>query len=364
MPDLRVLTNIANPYNGALYDELNAIGCETEVLYKSEPAHEGRTWTIDRRPYERTTSPRQDFQSMAGDPSENTLLSGGYHRLRDILRLSVGALTSTRLSFWGERLRLERSSAQVRLVQRALLQPMSCVFAIGTWARESYRQLAPPGTPVHVFPYGLPAATVAPNRTPEPVFGYAGSLIARKGIGGFLAAVGALSGHRPRIDIVGSGPERQSLEHLGEQLGLDISWHEEVSSRKLNVLRSGWWAQVVPSRYDGWGMVVPEALAAGVPVIATDRVGAARDLVVQGVTGELVHSPSGLAAALSRLLDATYQAHLSGGARLLGRELVADRAAPWLVSVLKERPSRDESFLKAAMTAAGAAGLSRPERSR
>ena len=34
-----------------------------------------------------------------------------------------------------------------------------------------------------------------------------------------------------------------------------------------------------PSRYDGWGMIVPEALAAGMPVISSDRTGAARELI-------------------------------------------------------------------------------------
>ena len=35
----------------------------------------------------------------------------------------------------------------------------------------------------------------------------------------------------------------------------------------------------VPSRYDGWGLVVPEGLASGLPVIATDRMGAALEFV-------------------------------------------------------------------------------------
>ena len=44
----------------------------------------------------------------------------------------------------------------------------------------------------------------------------------------------------------------------------------------------------VPSRYDGWGLVVPEGLASGLPVIATDRMGAALEFVRSGKNGQLI----------------------------------------------------------------------------
>ena len=52
----------------------------------------------------------------------------------------------------------------------------------------------------------------------------------------------------------------------------------------------------VPSRYDGWGMVVPEGLASGLPVIATDRMGAAFEFIETGRNGWLI--PAGDADAL------------------------------------------------------------------
>ncbi len=46
----------------------------------------------------------------------------------------------------------------------------------------------------------------------------------------------------------------------------------------------------VPSRYDGWGLVVPEGLASGLPVIASDRMGAALEFVESGRNGWLVRA--------------------------------------------------------------------------
>ena len=47
---------------------------------------------------------------------------------------------------------------------------------------------------------------------------------------------------------------------------------------------------VLPSRHDGWGVVIQEALSAGLPVIATRQTGAAYDLVEEGKNGFLVEA--------------------------------------------------------------------------
>ena len=61
-------------------------------------------------------------------------------------------------------------------------------------------------------------------------------------------------------------------------------------------------AFVLPSRHDGWGVVVNEALGAGLPIIVSDRVGA-RDLVQHGGNGFItsVGDIDGLAGALLKL---------------------------------------------------------------
>jgi glycosyltransferase involved in cell wall biosynthesis len=62
---------------------------------------------------------------------------------------------------------------------------------------------------------------------------------------------------------------------------------------------------VLPSRFEPWGLVVNEAMAAGLPVLATERVGCVDDLVRAGETGMLVPAESVLAltAAMQKLFD-------------------------------------------------------------
>jgi glycosyltransferase involved in cell wall biosynthesis len=85
---------------------------------------------------------------------------------------------------------------------------------------------------------------------------------------------------------------------------------------------------VLPSSYEPWGLVVNEALASGLPVIASDRVGAAHDLVP-----EALRFPAGDPAGLERALQAWGSGRLPGGdagrearARIAGFSFAADAA--------------------------------------
>ena len=62
---------------------------------------------------------------------------------------------------------------------------------------------------------------------------------------------------------------------------------------------------VLPSRFEPWGLVVNEAMAAGLPVLASERVGCVDDLVRAGETGMIVPAESELAltAAMQKLFD-------------------------------------------------------------
>ena len=80
---------------------------------------------------------------------------------------------------------------------------------------------------------------------------------------------------------------------------------------------------VLPSLRDSWGLVVNEAMASGLPVIATDRVGCVDDLVIEDRTGHVVESGSveQLAAAMGSLMsDRPKRERLARGAR----DLIAD----------------------------------------
>jgi glycosyltransferase involved in cell wall biosynthesis len=124
----------------------------------------------------------------------------------------------------------------------------------------------------------------------ERVFLFSGSLIERKGVDLLARAFVRLvnQGVNARLKIVGEGELRQSVE---QTLAAVRDRVEFAGFKHWNELpREYASADVlcVPSRYDGWGLVVPEGLASGLPVIGTDRMGAALEFIETGRNGWLI----------------------------------------------------------------------------
>lgn len=105
---------------------------------------------------------------------------------------------------------------------------------------------------------------------------------------------------KARLEIFGDGPERTELERLAEELGLSerTTFHGYVEGARgagrFSVL-------AVPSTKESFGVAALEAMADGLPVVAT-RVGGLPEVVVHGKTGVLVPPEDPLAMA-NALLD-------------------------------------------------------------
>jgi glycosyltransferase involved in cell wall biosynthesis len=176
-----------------------------------------------------------------------------------------------------------------------------------------------------------PTAGGPPPALGRPVVGLVGRLVPEKGVDVFLRAAALVSGVVPQAAflVVGDGPLRPDLEHRAAMLGLagtvTFTGYRSDATRLL----AGLDVLAVPSRSDGSPLVVCEAMAAGVPVVAS-RVGGLPDLVEDGGSGLLVRpgEAEDLARALvSLLLDPEAARRL--GAR--GRTLAATHSHERLV---------------------------------
>jgi glycosyltransferase involved in cell wall biosynthesis len=133
---------------------------------------------------------------------------------------------------------------------------------------------------------------------------------------------------RLRLDIYGTGSEEKNLIALASKLGLEktIIFHGAIPSDQVAQAYARADLFVLPSNIEPWGLVVNEALSEGVPVICPYWVGAAADLVLNGLTGYVMENnePSTIAAAIERAW-CNRNSLASFGER--GRELV--RNGPW-----------------------------------
>lgn len=212
-----------------------------------------------------------------------------------------------------------------RYADRAFARPARRLIAISDAVRRFLEQAGHDPAKLITIHYGLdelpsarseptPAAAGIPADAPLALA--VGRLIAQKDHATLLRAFARVNSALPeaRLAILGSGPLEAETRTLAGELGLadavtmpgrtDISdWLERAD------------VFVHTSRWEGFGIVLLEAMLAGLPVVAT-RVSAVPEVVAGGETGVLVEAGDvdGLAAALQPLLTDREHARALGEA--------------------------------------------------
>ena len=121
-------------------------------------------------------------------------------------------------------------------------------------------------------------------------------LAPEKGPDTLVRAVAHARDLRLVLVLAGSGAERARLEALAAELGVrlvilpDVPWNRIVERFAIADLFA------LLSRHEPWGVVVNEAAACGLPLVVSDRVGAAFDLVEDGRNGAIVPADDWVAA--------------------------------------------------------------------
>ncbi len=155
---------------------------------------------------------------------------------------------------------------------------------------------------------GRQAARRTLGLTDVPMVVLVGRLEHEKGAHDALDALALLAaeGPPPHLVLVGDGARADDLHAQAARLGLSDNVHMtgRLADRSVADLVGAADLALVPSRYEPFGLVALEAMAAGTPVVATTT-GGLRDVVADGVTGIAVPpaDPAALAAAMRRLLD-------------------------------------------------------------
>jgi len=227
---------------------------------------------------------------------------------------------STLTGFLDSEEKLARKDQELRLADR--------IFVASSFTRRTLADFAGPLAPVEVIPYGFPP--VGDARQHAPLTGrplkllFVGGLSQRKGIADLFAAVRAL-GSRVELTVVGA----KAVEG-NAALDAALAAHRWIPSLPhdaiLKLMREHD-VFVFPSLFEGFGLVITEAMSQGTPVITTDRT-AGPDLIEHGRNGWLVEAgnTAALQASIENLLQHPEQVAAAG------REAMdTARRRPWEV---------------------------------
>ncbi|TVP61472.1 MAG: glycosyltransferase [Nodularia sp. (in: Bacteria)] len=319
LPKIKITfyTIVPSPYQRDIFSALSQHPAIDLKVFYLEPACSDSPWPEKSlQPYESILPgfhlawglSRFHFNWHLPDMTESdVIVLNGYMSITSQLLLRFQA-KQTPCIFWGEQMVGSSGGLKGNLQQTlaSVLEKCDAIAAIGSHAVQDYQQRFP-GKPIFNIPYFCDLAAFSQEipqrpRTPATIL-FCGQMIPRKGVDLLLSAFEQLieMGLAARLLLVGreadlpqmltevSEKTRQSIEYAGFQAPEDLPQF----FRQADIF-------VLPSRHDGWGVVVNQAIGAGLPVICSDAVGAANDLIDQGMNGYVF--PNGDQATLTQIL--------------------------------------------------------------
>jgi glycosyltransferase involved in cell wall biosynthesis len=217
-----------------------------------------------------------------------------------------------------------------RLVRRA-----SAVLVVGSMARRSMLERGANPDLIHVFAntvdverFAARALLLRDRRSElrqrfgfvpaEVVVACVARLVPEKGIDVLIHAA-ARATSRPALLLVGSGAERAPLEQLAATLGVHAEFVGDLPWDRISEAYVAADAFALLSRHEPWGVVVNEAAASGLPLLLSDEVGAAFDLLRPGENGVRVPAEDvgAAAAALDLLAQPDVRSRYSASSRTI-----------------------------------------------
>jgi glycosyltransferase involved in cell wall biosynthesis len=332
---LAVITNILTPYRLPLFEYFGRSTKECTVLLQAE-REDNRQWRLGSVTFKTEVLPGLHLHPSGAEVAVH-LNYGVLHRLRRLqpdVVLSGGfapanvaaytycKLFGKRYVQWGEVTLhdgAERSSLK-RSIRRLLVAGADGCVASSKAARDAFLHY---GADVHsILTASMPFEAEAlhervsvcrqtlrtstlPERYPGPVLLSIGQLIPRKGYDELFAIYREVVRVRPDVIllIAGNGPCRQDYEEfvrtenwprvilLGHVQEQDLAQYFALAD-----------LFVFPTRYDAYGLVLAEAMAAELPVLSSIHAAATHDLVEEGVTGFGIE-PGNAPASAGKILE-------------------------------------------------------------
>ncbi|MDN5290930.1 MAG: L-malate glycosyltransferase [Anaerophaga sp.] len=310
------LNYIPSPYRIDFFNEL-AKHCELKVVYYNAEIAERPTWrykTEDHH-YEHFNLFRNEnkvqikgflkLRKLLKTHKDHTIVVGGYARPVEIAAIAwlrahhrPFVLNTDGGFYQGDGIKLK--------LKKWLVQSAAFYLANGTIAAKTLQQYG--AKPENIYNYHFSSIfereiTVAANDTRKElrkklqlpqnakIVITIGRYIPLKGFELVIKALHLLKEPNTYLYMLGEGPQRKNYEQLITGLDLKnrvILTGEKQKNEVLDFCRAADCMVLPTLSSDVWGLVVNEAMSCGLPVIASDRVGAAYDMIKNGITGFIV----------------------------------------------------------------------------
>ena len=286
-----VLTQLTSPYQVEFFNALSKHRhYHLEVIYLTD--HDAsRSWTpplIEHAHLVLSRMPHMKKGALESIRRADLTIFNFYTDAFAQKAISVRSSTRKPWAFWGERPGFFRTGACGRIARKVLLRPLHehpvPIWAIGQFAIEGYQREFGLSRRYSNVPYAsdLGRFLSLPKRsTSDRTFLFSGSFSQRKGVTLLAKAFSRIAklDSSARLVLMGTGPLEGELHQILEDCSDQVTWMGMVPWADLHLGYAKGAIFCFPSRYDGWGLALVEAMAAGMPAIGTRTTGAAIDLI-------------------------------------------------------------------------------------
>lgn len=245
------------------------------------------------------------FRKSLREDADFIILGGNYFALNNLIAAMILKSRGKRLGFFSER--LGQSSGLRHLIKKIylslFLSMIDLMILIGHTARQSYNRLGLSDFNSVIVPYNIDpspyhnagsdhqirdAIRLRLNCSNKFTCLVSGALIERKGVDIAIRTLNMLEQKYPdkfALIILGGGALEQQYREMS---GSNIHFEGFQQKDELPAYFAAADVFLFPTRYDGWGLVVNEAISAGLPVICSSQAGAS-EYITEGVNGFIVH---------------------------------------------------------------------------
>jgi len=302
-----VFTNIPSPYQVELF---NGITDKTDLDLTIAYLHSfssARNWKNKLLAHDHIflDDSLEAYNQLKNLTNSFDLIIFNYYQHPQVLKIMNERYKSKKpWCFWGEPLGYNQFKLLGKLYRcwklAALRNSQAPIWGIGNWAIESYRKEFGETREYFNFPYfsDLDRFQSFNKKRRQPSsnfrFLFSGSLIHRKGVDLLSSAFARLAEEYNYIELsfLGDGDLRPVLEKQLSKYSQQVKFLGFQQWEDLPKFYQQADVFCFPSRYDGWGLVVPEALSSGLPVIGTDQTGSVLELIKNEYNGWLIKSES------------------------------------------------------------------------
>ncbi len=320
MKTVVLITNIPTPYRIPLFnllsEEMRIAGMELHVIFSSL-GYKRRKFEINPKEFKFSYTLLDGGKYSVGEDAEKTYFfyRGLWKQLRTIKPwriISSGFSPATIICtfhqfiygtpflIWSGTIELgERKTPWWRkLFRKFLIKKATSFITYGTKASEYLVRLGAKKETIHIalntvdttfFREETNAARSIIKKQDKFTFAYLGYLVPRKNVNKVIEAAAELSKIRKdfRIIIIGDGVSKADLERevMDQQLNSLIHFRGYLQKQELPAVFAETDALLFQTDFDIWGLVLNEAMAAGIACLASNKAGAVYDLIEEGKNG-------------------------------------------------------------------------------